>query len=38
MRAYAVGCAPVVAYPVIAGGLCMHPTGVTNRYQEIMNT
>jgi hypothetical protein len=29
-----VGCAPVMAYPVIAGGLCMPPTGVTNRYKE----
>jgi hypothetical protein len=27
----------LVAIPVIAGGLCMPPTGVTNRYEEIMN-
>jgi hypothetical protein len=34
---HTVGHAPVVAYPVIAGGLCMPPTGVTNLYKEIMN-
>jgi hypothetical protein len=28
---HTVACARVAAYPVIAGGLCMPPTGVTNQ-------